>query len=113
VVKIPAKKGQYRMAALPFKNLSGIDLKMEVEMVSMNDNEEKAYDVVAQSYITAEKKSIFFVNMQLKENINYRGEYPSRMTIRKVLLLKIKNSSCIFYFAIEVNIFEGQVMENN
>jgi hypothetical protein len=66
VIKIPAKKGQYRTPSLPFKNMSVIDLKMEVEALSIDKNEEKPYDIVTQNYCSSEKKSIFFINMQLK-----------------------------------------------
>ena len=34
----------------------------------------------------------FFVNLQLKENMNYKGIVPARDVIRKILVLKIKRS---------------------
>lgn len=49
----------------------------------------------------------FFVNLQLKENMNYKGIVPARDVIRKILVLKIKNSSVYFNYPIEVNVFEG------
>lgn len=49
----------------------------------------------------------FFVNLQLKENINFKGVVPVRDTIRKILVLKIKNSSVYFNYPLEVNVYEG------
>lgn len=40
----------------------------------------------------------FFVNLQLKENINFKGLVPVKDTIRKILVLKIKNSSVYFNY---------------
>lgn len=39
--------------------------------------------------------------------MNYKGVVPARDVIRKILLLKIKNSSVYFNYPIEVNVFEG------
>lgn len=39
--------------------------------------------------------------------MNYKGVVPARDTIRKVLILKIKNSSVYFNYPIEVNVYEG------
>jgi len=36
------------------------------------------------------------------------GVLPSRAWIRKILLMKVKNSSVILHFPIEVCVFEGQ-----
>lgn len=51
--------------------------------------------------------------MQLKENLNYEGVMPTRMTIRKILVMRIKNSSSYFHFPLEVSVFEGQGLEGN
>ena len=63
--------------------------------------------MITQNFVNCQAASPFFVNMQLKENINYRGPVPSRDTIRKILVLKIKNSSVYFNFPIELDIFDG------
>lgn len=69
----------------------------------------KPYDIVTQNYASCQANGLFFINMQLKENINYTEQFPSRYTIRKVLVLKVKNSSSFFHYPLEVNVFEGQV----
>ena len=47
------------------------------------------------------------MNLQLKENMSYKGPMPTRETIRKILILKIKNSSIYFNYPLEVFVFEG------
>lgn len=49
----------------------------------------------------------FFVNLQLKENMSYKGSMPSRDYIRKILVLKIKGSSVFYNYPIEVYVFES------
>ena len=49
----------------------------------------------------------FFVNLQLKENMSYKGTMPSKDFIRKILLLKIKGSSLYYNYPIEVFVFES------
>jgi hypothetical protein len=49
----------------------------------------------------------FFVNLQLKENINFKGNLPAKDTIRKILVLRIKNSSVYFNYPLEVNVYES------
>ena len=39
--------------------------------------------------------------------MNYKGVMPVKDTIRKVLLLKIKNSSVYFNYPLEVYVFES------
>ena len=39
--------------------------------------------------------------------MNYKGVMPVKETIRKILLLKIKNSSVYFNFPLEVYVFES------
>jgi hypothetical protein len=47
------------------------------------------------------------VNLQLKENMSYKGPMPAKDTIRKILILKIKNSSVYFNYPLEVFVFES------
>ena len=47
------------------------------------------------------------MNLQLKENMNYQGPMPTKDTIRKILILKIKNSSVYFNFPMEIQVFES------
>ncbi len=47
------------------------------------------------------------MNLQLKENMNYQGPMPTKDTIRKILVLKIKNSSVYFNFPMEIQVFES------
>lgn len=51
--------------------------------------------------------SPFFVNLQLKTNMNYRGMTPKTDTIRKVLILKVKNSTVFFHYPIEAYVYES------
>ena len=62
---------------------------------------------MTQNFVNCPANTQFFVNIQLKENMNYKGVMPARDTIRKVLLLKIKNSSVFFNYPIEVYVFES------
>ena len=39
--------------------------------------------------------------------MNYQGPMPIKDTIRKILVMKIKNSSVYFNFPIEVLVFES------
>jgi hypothetical protein len=39
--------------------------------------------------------------------MSYKGSLPSRDTIRKILILKVKNTSIYFNYPLEVCIFEG------
>lgn len=49
----------------------------------------------------------FFVNLQLKENMSYKSTVPAKDYIRKILLLKIKGSTILYNYPIEVFVFEG------
>lgn len=51
--------------------------------------------------------SPFFVNLQLKTNINYKAIMPKIDTIRKVLILKVKNSTVFYNYPIEAYVFES------
>ena len=107
VIRIPAKKNQVRLPPVPFKNLSSFNFSIEVEAISNENFSERAYDVVTQNFANCQASSPFFVNMQLKENLNFRGPLPTRDMIRKILVFKIKNSSVYYNFPIEVEIYEG------
>lgn len=54
----------------------------------------------------------FFINLQLKTNMSYRGPMPVSDIIRKVLLLKVKNSTVYFSYPIEAYIFESNSSSN-
>lgn len=60
-----------------------------------------------QNFVNCQANTQFFVNLQLKENMNYQGPMPTKDTIRKILVMKIKNSSVYFNFPIEVQVFES------
>lgn len=62
---------------------------------------------MTQNFVNCQANMQFFVNLQLKENMNYKGVMPIRDTIRKILVLKIKNSSVYFNYPLEVNVYEG------
>lgn len=107
IIKVPAKKNMIRLPPIPFKNLSSFGFGLEIEAISNESFSNKPYDIVCQSLVNCQASMQFFVNIQLKENINYKGTVPVRDTIRKILLLKIKNSSVYFNFPLEVNVYEG------
>ena len=50
----------------------------------------------------ATAKNPFFVNIVVKSNIKYNGKMDDKMEVKKVLLLKIKNSTLIYSFPILV-----------
>jgi hypothetical protein len=39
--------------------------------------------------------------------MNYQGPMPTKDTIRKILVMKIKNSSVYFNFPMEIQVFES------
>jgi hypothetical protein len=43
-----------------------MDLRIEIETLSLDTPAEKPYDIITQNYINSQKGSIFFINMQLK-----------------------------------------------
>jgi hypothetical protein len=99
IIKIPAKKS-VRMPPIPFKNLSSFNFLLEIEVASDANFSKRAYDIIAQNSVSVQAHNPFFVNLQLRTNQNYRGVMPLTDTIRKVLILKIKNSSLCFSFPI-------------
>jgi len=107
MIKVPAKKNQIRMPPIPFKNVSNFNFTLEVETISGDNFSNRAYDVVSQNFVNCQANMQFFVNLQLKENINFKGTMPLKDTIRKILVLKIKNSSVYFNYPIEINVYEG------
>lgn len=86
------------MPPIPFKNLSNFSFTLEVEAITNENFGNRAYDIITQNFVNCQPNTQFFVNLQLKENINYKGVVPVKDTIRKVLVLKIKNSSVFFNF---------------
>ena len=107
MIKVPAKKNQVRMPPIPFKNLSNFNFTLEVETITNENFSNRAYDIVSQNFVNCQANMQFFVNLQLKENINYKGPLPVRDTIRKILILKIKNSSVYFNYPVEINVYES------
>ena len=95
------------MPPIPFKNLSAFNFTLEVEAITNESFANRPYDIVTQNFVNCQANMQFFVNLQLKENMNYKGVMPLRDTIRKVLILKIKNSSVYFNYPLEVNVFES------
>lgn len=96
MIKIPAKKNQIRMPPIPFKNLSNFNFTLEIEAISNENYSQKPYDIITQNFVNCQANTQFFVNLQLKENMSYKGPMPSKDYIRKILVLKIKGST-IFY----------------
>jgi hypothetical protein len=96
-----------RMPPLPFKNLSPFNFLLEAETASITDFSNRAYDVIVSSIVNCTANSPFFVNMQLRPNVNYKGVVPKTDLLRKVLILKVKNSSVCFSYPIEVFVFES------
>lgn len=60
-----------------------------------------------QNFVNCQANTQFFVNLQLKENMNYQGPMPTKDTIRKILVMKIKNSTVYFNFPMEIQVFES------
>jgi hypothetical protein len=70
IIKIPAKKSM-RIPPIPFKNNSSYNFVMEVETATIVDFSERPYDIIAQSTTNCVANTPFFVNLQLKTNMNY------------------------------------------
>lgn len=101
------------MPPIPFKNLSNHNITLEVEAITNENFSNRPYDIMTQNFVNAQANNQFFVNIQLKENMNYKGPMPTRDTIRKVLILKIKNSAILYNFPLEVTVFESTNATNS
>lgn len=97
------------MPPIPFKNLSNFNFTLEVEAFGDQNFNNRPYDIITQNGVTCQANSQFFVNLQLRENMSYKGTMPARDTIRKILVLKIKNSSVFFNYPLEVVVFESSM----
>ena len=106
MIKIPAKKNT-RLPPVPFKNISNMNCFFELETIAIDDITERAYNVTCQTSINSMANSPFFVMLQLSANSAYDGPMPKTDTIRKVLVLKVRNSSLFFSFPIEVFVYES------
>lgn len=96
-----------RLPPIPFKNSSNFNFILEAETVTTEDFSERAYDIIAQNTANCMANSPFFVTLHLKTNMNYRGVTPKTDTIRKVLILKVKNSTVYFHYPIEAYVYES------
>jgi hypothetical protein len=68
---------------------------------------DRAYDIGCPSSVVCAANSPFFVMLQLKNNPSYEGTVPKTDTIRKILVLKVRNSSLYFTYPIEVYVYES------
>ena len=107
IIKVPAKKNQIRMPPIPFKNLSNFNYTIETEAISNESFANRPYDIITQNFVNCQANTQFFVNLQLKENMAYKGPMPVKDYIRKILVLKIKGSSIYYNYPMEVFVFEG------
>jgi hypothetical protein len=62
---------------------------------------------VTQNFVNCQANTQFFINLQLKENMSYKGPMPSKDYIRKILILKIKGSSIYYNYPMEIFVFES------
>lgn len=112
MIKIPGKKSTIRMPPIPFKNVSPFNFHLEIELVSAETGM-MLYDVVPMSYnVNCAPNTPFFVTLQLKPNLNFKGALPLTETIRKVMILKVRNSSVHFSYPIEVYVYESTNSSN-
>ena len=95
------------MPPIPFKNMSNFNFTLEVEAITSENFSKRPYDIIVQNFVNCQANTQFFVNMQLKENMNYQGPMPTKDTIRKILVMKIKNSTVYFNFPMEIQVFES------
>lgn len=68
---------------------------------------QRAYDIGCPSSVICAANSPFFVMLQLKSNASYDGPIPKTDTLRKVLILRVRNSSLYFSYPIEVYVYES------
>jgi hypothetical protein len=109
VLKIPVRKN-VKIAPLQFKNHSQTSLSMEVELVgppSGDLTEQQAYRLQAQTAVNTLGSSSFSINLQLMVNEDFEGKLPETQVIRRILILKVKNSSVHYYFPLEAFVFES------
>lgn len=65
------------MPPIPFKNISPFNFLLEVETVSYHDMSERMYDIVnTNSTINCSANAPFFVTLQLKPNLSFKGAVP-------------------------------------
>lgn len=106
MIKIPAKKGA-KLPPLPFKNLSSYTCYFEVETITTEDMSKRPFDLSCPSSIVCTANSPFFVMLQLKINPLYDEPIGKTDVIRKILVLKVRNSSLYFSYPIEVYVYES------
>jgi hypothetical protein len=106
IIKIPAKKCT-RIPPIPFKNMSSFNFALEAEIIGATGSSQRPFDISVQNTTNCMANTPFFINLQLKTNMNYSGVMPLTDTIRKILILKVKNSSVFFSYPIEAYVFES------
>ena len=69
--------------------------------------EQQAYRLQAQTAVNTLGSSSFSINLQLMVNEDFEGKLPETQVIRRILILKVKNSSVHYYFPLEAFVFES------
>lgn len=105
IIKVPAKKNQIRMPPIPFKNMSNFNFFFDVDIITNENFSKRPYDIISQSFVKCQANTQFFINLQLRENINFKGTIPLKDTIHKILVFKIRNSSIYFNYPLEIIVY--------
>ena len=108
MIKIQCHNRQNEIIVLPFENLSNLSLDLEVGTLSIEDFRNRPYDVSVQLFSACKSKSRFYLKVFLRRNKYFTGKLPLRDFIRKVLVLKVKNSSVCYSYPLELEIYDKE-----
>lgn len=99
VLKVPVPKNT-KISPLQFKNQSANSISFEVELASLSTEPsvEEAYNLTVQRNVNTLANSPFTIQLNLTTNEDFEGELPAKQIIRRILILKIKNSAVHFYY---------------
>ena len=78
--------------------MSRFDFDIDIGAITNENCADKPYDIITSKVVHSEADKRFYVVVNLKENKEYSGPFPKRYYIRKILVLKIKNSSVCYSY---------------
>ena len=91
IVHLAIKIGKKQDAKIPFKNTYNGPLTIETDWI--DNGEDQSYTAVSHPQnLVVQPNGMFLINVILKDNIHYKQKKEKKTEIKKILLLKIKNS---------------------
>ena len=91
IVHLAIKKGKKQDAKIPFKNTYNGPLTIETDWI--DNGEDQPYTAFSHPQnLVVQPNGMFLINIILKDNIHYKQQKEKKTEIKKILLMKIKNS---------------------